>query len=809
MISDSRDRPGAPAAATVAVLASFLVGVGALGASSVLSSAAPRVLLAAVLTVTGWAIARRAADDYSSLADALGDRVLRGTGTSLAVLGAYLLGLALLTASDAPSPTTVILLVYGTPALALLAAATTTGMRVWAVGAGAILPMLAVLLLATAEVSAGPVSVTMLVTAALLAAVALYAPASSRWADLTSAAAAMSASFAFGAGTSPFGSLGTTQLGGTPGEGMSGGLTGGAQAAVAGAALLVAVVVLIAAVLRRDVASGLLVGAVFAMPPVLLRTDAMFGAWQPEVRVVLVAVPALVALVGLAALRSYRFRRTLVSIFPTLHEDPPAASATSTKPHPTTEPPSTEPTPTQPDSASQMGSATQPNSTIEPASVTRPASMTRPGSVTQPVSAAEPGSMTQAASPAEQDSATRQFSATEPDSAARSGSTVEPEPATRQSSATELDPPGSAAEPGWAMRPAPPTDADSPTSSRPGTRPALDPHEPANSDATTAAACAVLVAAAAVVFVTLAMPVFAWDLRVQGAVALVVLVGTSALAYWLPGTPGATAAVIALLGLALASPRVRLLTGGALDPTTFEQIAIGVIDLLAAAALVWFLTRRHPRVGVYAAAAYLLAGSIAAFIGAFLFNAGYFSGGGIPFGDDWQPVLIVSLPLLLLAIPAAVLAFGPRAAAAQAVGAVALAAGGFLPLKVMVAQFSNATTGFALQASLAPLTPTDWLATSSVLRSVSGTAMAAVIAMVLVALVLAASLARRPSAPLAASITLLLLSAVQASLLTALAEWSTDEAESLGWALGTGALVAALVAVAVGLVAARRGAPAR
>ena len=82
--------------------------------------------------------------------------------------------------------------------------------------------------------------------------------------------------------------------------------------------------------------------------------------------------------------------------------------------------------------------------------------------------------------------------------------------------------------------------------------------------------------------------------------------------------------------------------------------------------------------------------------------------------------------------------------------------------------------------------------------------MVAVIAMVLVALVLAASLARRPHAPLAAAITLLLLSTVQASLLTALSLWSADEAETLGWVLGGTALVAAVVAAAVTAAAARR-----
>ena len=631
MISDSRDRPNALGAATVAVLAAFLVGAGAVGVSSVLSSALLRVLLALALIVVGWAVAR-AADEP------LGEQLLRGIGTSLAVLGAYLLGLAMLTATADPSPVTVVLLVYGTPALALLTVAATTGMRAWASGAGAILPMLAVLLLATAGVGVRPISVTMLVAAVLLAAVAVRARKDSVWGDAASAAAAMSASFAFGAGASPFGALGATQLGGAVGEGSS---PGGAQAAVVGGAFLVAVVVLVVAVLRHDLAGGVLVGSMFAMPPVLLQAT---SAIDTGTRAVLVAVPVLVVLSAVVALRSYRLRRAFLSLV----------------------------------------------------------------------------------------GATREH--------------------------------------------------DGPD------------------DATSAAACAVAVAAAAVVFVTLVMPVLGWDLRAQGTIALLVLVAAAALAYWLTGTPGAAASVVALLGLALASPWDRLLTGGSVQSMSVERAAAGTIDLVLAGVLVWLLVRRHPRVGVYAAAAYLLAASMAAFLGSLLFEPLNPS----PFGGEWGSVLIVALPLVLLALPAAAVAFGRHAATGQTVGAVVLAAGGFLPMKVLVGEFASGPGGYAMQASLGPLTPTDQLGASTTLRDVTGPALVAVIVLVLIAFVLAASLARRPSAPLAAAVALVLLAAVQTSLLTALSEWSADEAETLGWVLGAVALVAALVAAGLGLATARR-----
>lgn len=643
MISDSRDRPGAPGAATVAVLAAFLVGVGAVGMSSVLSSATLRVLLAVVLIVVGVVVTRLANHPPAVV---LGERVLRGIGTSLVVLGAYLLGLAMLTASavaSGPSPGVVVLLVYGTPAMALLAVATTTRMRVWAAGAGALVPMLAVLLLATAGVGAAPVSVTMLVAALLLAVVVLRAPTTSTWGDLASAAAAMSASFAFGAGASPFGFLGTTQLGGAVGESARAGLTAGAQAAVVGGALLVAVVVLVMAVLRHDLVAGVLVGSMFAMPPVLLQATSPIG---DETRVVLAAVPALVVLLAIVALRSYRLRRALVSL----------------------------------------------------------------------------------------------------------------------------------------------------------PRPTRDAEAEGPSDATSAAACAVAVAAAAVVFVTLVMPVLGWDLRTQGSVAILALVAAGALAYWLPGTPGAAAAVVAMLGLALASPWDRLLTGGSVQSMSVERAAAGTIDLVLAGVLVWLLVRRHARVPVYAAAAYLLAASTAAFLGSLLFDPLNPS----PFGGEWGSVLIVALPLVLLALPAAVAAFGPHPAVGQTVGAVALAAAGFLPMKVLVGEFATGPGGYAMQASLGPLTPTDQLGASTTLREVTGPALVAVIVLVLLAFVLAASLARRPSAPLAAAVTLLLLSAVQASLLTALSQWSANEAETLGWTLGAVALLAALAATILALVAARQ-----
>jgi hypothetical protein len=707
-------RPDAPIAAAVVVVAAMLGGAGALAVSSVLSSDVVRLVIAAVLLVGGWLVARPAGDRQHPVTLALGSHVLRGIGTSYAVLGAYLGGLALLTASvpDAPlageyagpSPTAVILLVYGLPALALLAVAT-TGMRAWTAGAGAILPMVVVLLMATAGAGAAAISVTMLVVAVALVVVVVRAAAWPAWADLASAAAAMATSFAFGAGTSPFGSLGATQLVGAAGTAPPGRLPTGALVVVLAGSLLLATILLLVAVARRDVAGGVLVGTIFAMPPVLLGTWVPSeNRWPAEAIVALAGVPAVVALTAMIAIRIPRFRDTLVAILPTR----PAERAAD-----------------EPDSEEFDGD--------------------------------EPDG--------------GEFDGGEFDGAELTGGEIH----SGEIHSGELD----SGEPADVPRPL--------------------------SGALAAAACAVTVAAAAVVFVVLAMPVFGWPAWVQGAVALLVLVAAGALGYWLPANPGAAGSVVALLGLGLASPWARLLAGTWASASQTERIITGVLDLGAAVALAWFLVRRHPRPGVFAAAAYTLAGSAAAFLGPLLFNADYFTTGAPPFGSELAPVAIVALPLLLLGLAAAVAVFRGRLAAGQAVGAVAVAAAGFLPLKILVGRFTGGTVdGYAMQVTLNPFTPTDWLQTSTAFREVTGPVLVAVLVMVLLALVLATSLASRPSAALAAAVALLLLATVQSSLLTVLASGSTDDAELLGQVLGGLAALTVVIGVATAFTAARR-----
>ncbi|MGH3878581.1 MAG: hypothetical protein ACRDSK_16240 [Actinophytocola sp.] len=715
--AEPAERPRAPIAAAVVVVAALHTGAGAVAVSSVLSSDLVRVLIALVLLLGGWWVSRRARDRHNPATLAIGSHVLRGVGTSYVVLGAYLAGFALLTSSipdvpvfsseDAgPSPTATVLMVYGLPAIALLAVAT-TGMRAWTAGAGAILPMIAVLLLANGGASAATVSVTMLVVGLVLAVVVVRAPGGAAWGNLASAAAAMATSFAFGAGTSPFGTLGATQLAGAAGSSPSGTLGAGALIAVLAGALLVAAILLLTAVARRDLAGGVLVAAIFTMPPVFLSTWLPpQSRWPTEAMVALAGAPALVALVAMAAIRSRRIRDALIAALPAPAPRPAKPPITIDPPVDGDQPPDTDPT--------------------------------------APPSGAHP-----ADSP-------------------------------------------------------PPPDFE-PAGSDQTQRPTPYPRTPRRpSSAIAAAACAVIVATAAVVFVVLALPVFGWDMRAQGAVALLVLVGAAALAYWLPATPGAAGAIVALLGLGLASPWGRLLGGDWASASQADRIIIGVLEIGVAVALAVVLTRRHPRPGVYAAAAYTLAGSLAAFLGALLFDP--VDLGPSDRNDDFVAIVILVLPLLLLGLAAAVALLRGRIAIGQAVGAVVFAAAGFLPLKVLAGAFSDGgVDGFALQFALTPLTPTDWLGLSVAFDDGTGPTLVAALVMVLLALAMATSLATRPHAPLAGAVALLLLAAVQTSLLTVLDASSAEDAALLGQVLGGLSALTAVIAVATAANAARRG----
>ena len=753
------DRPLAPVAAVVVVLAALLAGAGAVAVSSVLTADWPRVLLAVVLVLAGWWVTRLA---HGPAGAALGRPVLRGIGTSFGVLGAYLGGLALLTmtlsATGPPSTIAVILLMYGVPALALLAVAA-TGLRAWTAGAGAVLPMVAVLLLFEAGVGAGQVSVTMLAVAVVLAVVVVRSPVRSALGDLASAAAAMATSFAFGAGASPFGSLGATQTAGRAPQVTGGELSGVALGVVAGGALLVASVLVIMAVLRHDLAGGFLAASVFVMPPVMMSAVLdPTGAWPTEVVVAVTAVPALAAVVALLAIRVRAVRQALVRIPAALR--PPAPES----------PDAEAPTPSPAARRAAPGTTTR----IDPGSETADPT----GTADTEAGAGDP------ASPAAGEAGTGEAA----------------------------DPAGGGAGVGGAVDSAVPRAAGASDPAAAAVDAEADPAADsaavaatvgAPDGALTVASLAVVVAGAAVAFLVAGMPLFGWGAGPQGVAALLVLVGVGALASWLPGTPGAAAAVIALLGLGLVPPWPALLGGGP-SAAMAARVVAGVLTLGSAALLGWFLTRAHRRPGVFAAAAYALAGGLATCVGSMLFNADYLYAGTPPFDTALAPVAVVVLPLVLLGLGAIVAVLRGHLAIGQAVGAVVLAAGAFVPLKVLVGQLLGGTTaqglpaGYLMQLSLSPLTPTDWANTSAALREPSTPLIISILVMVLIALTLAGSLAPRPSPPLAAAVALTLLVAVQLGLLFALTTRAVEDAQLLGQLLGALGALATVIGLAAG-----------
>lgn len=615
------------------MVGALLTGAGAIALSAAFTVDVLRLLVAAVLVVAGWAIYQRGTNREHPVTRALGHWTLRGIGGSLAVLGAYLTGLAALTMAasgglfdDAESGVVlvVVLLVYGIPALALLVLAT-TGTRAWTAGAGAIGTMLVVLVMLAANASAAAVSITMLVAAIVLAVVVLRAPAESVWGNVAAAAGAMAAGYAFGAGTSPFGTVGAGQAGTRVVDANpAGALDGAVGAVVLALALIVTAVLVLVAVLRRDVAGGILAGSVFTTIPFFAGPSTMIGT----TRWVGVGVVALVVVAALVAARLPGMRVRLTALI----------------------------------------------------------------------------------------------------AAARSAG------------------------------------------------------------APAAAACGAVIAVALVVFVVQTVPLFFFELWVQGLIGLALLLLAAALAYALPGTAGTAAAVAVLVGLQLFPvwPRLLLVVW---EGSRVGHVLSAVLGFVTAVAVAWLFMARHRRVAVYAAAAYLLAGSAAYLLGALA------AGAEIDPSDDGATVAVVAmvLPLFLIGVAAAVAVRSTRFVAyGQAVGAVVLAAGGFLPVKALLSEVidtGDGMAGFALQNGLRALTPTD-AGLAWAVRETTAAVIIAMVVMVVLALVLAASVARRPSAALSGGAALALLGGTQLAVFAAALEGE----EAVAWTIGVVGLLVGVVA---------------
>jgi len=275
--------PERPFAAASAVLAAFALGAAVTAAFELLGNDAVRVLLALFVAGVGLGVlAVRADHEWTR---AFGRPVLRGVGVGLVVLGAYLAGGAF----GLPSPYVVALV-----ALALLATRALASF-------GVLAPIVVALLMVAASAGQTAVSLTMLVVAVVGVVVVLAAPAGAAWGDLAGATAGMAVTVAVGLGTSSLVVAGVSaRLPRQP--------SGGILVAI----VVVAAVLLMVAMVRRDLVSGLLAGSVLVV--------------SPE-SVALAVVSATVAVVALLAVRVPAVRSALVGVPAALRPSRPSDAA--------------------------------------------------------------------------------------------------------------------------------------------------------------------------------------------------------------------------------------------------------------------------------------------------------------------------------------------------------------------------------------------------------------------------------------------------------------------------------------------------
>ncbi|MBC6450732.1 hypothetical protein [Actinokineospora xionganensis] len=295
----------------------------------------------------------------------------------------------------------------------------------------------------------------------------------------------------------------------------------------------------------------------------------------------------------------------------------------------------------------------------------------------------------------------------------------------------------------------------------------------------------------AVVFAAQPLPSMVADHRLQGAIAVVLLAFAVALALRLTGMPGAVVAVAALIGLQTMSPWRRLLAGlvdNAGDPFAHLKVIVGV-TVVAAVAVSWLLVRRHRHVGVVAAAAYLLAGTLADLV-----RASALLGGWSDREAVWVTTTIV--PLLVLGLPAAVAALVARGTATrvsgQAVAALMLAIGGFSLFKALLRTFSGANPGMPTV-----LTPTDFTALTSLDQAGVPVAFG-VAGLLLLAALATLSTTRHPNAAVTAAAMLFVVGGAQVVLGIALQAGGGAAFDLAQWiVLGVSAVGTAAAIVAV------------
>ncbi|GLZ41496.1 hypothetical protein [Actinokineospora sp. NBRC 105648] len=297
---ESTFEPGtSPVAARLAVSSAVLLGVAAVLVYAALPNTITRVvLLLFVLVLAGGVLGS------DKVADAVGQPVARGIGVGGVLLGTYLTGPVLLSMAmpsrygDKP-PSAVVLVVLAFLALtvALLTFAA-KGFGAGAIGLGFALPSLVVALLGNAKLAPLALAVTMLVAAVGGLVLGLRAEPGGALSRFGLAAGAIAAAAAAGIGFAPLNALsGGSLAGAVPDSTAAMAPQPGARIAFLVLGLLVAVLVGLVAVLRRDGAVGLLVLGSLVLPPVALyRFDP-----TPESQPSLLVVPGLVFVAALIA----------------------------------------------------------------------------------------------------------------------------------------------------------------------------------------------------------------------------------------------------------------------------------------------------------------------------------------------------------------------------------------------------------------------------------------------------------------------------------------------------------------------------
>ncbi|PPK64391.1 hypothetical protein V5P93_001787 [Actinokineospora auranticolor] len=292
---DDSERGTSVVAARLAVVAAGVLGVGAVTLYNRLSGPGERLVLLIAVIAVGAAVWRS-----PRMAVAVGSRLSAGIGAGAVYVGAQLLGPVLVVSAlergqRGPSVWVVVVLIY-LPVLVALVALAVARRVAGVVGLAVLLPTLALMLLVVGEVSQLTITLTMLGIALVGLAVALRAPDESSRDRYRFGATlgAVAAAGVVGSGVLPFSAITDPDSALRVFKGAA--LDNGPRVAAVVVGLLIAVVLAVLAVLRRDVMSGVVAAAPLLVPQVELLS----GRGSDETLVVVAVFPVVVAVVALA-----------------------------------------------------------------------------------------------------------------------------------------------------------------------------------------------------------------------------------------------------------------------------------------------------------------------------------------------------------------------------------------------------------------------------------------------------------------------------------------------------------------------------